>query len=137
MRKSISWILNFTNNLPNDKERIKCLQQNVDNDVLTLILRLTFDPGIEFLLPEGTPPYKVCEYPDQQNALYFESRKLYLFVKGGNDNLSPFRRETLFVELLQVIDPDDAKLLIAMKDKTLPYKKITKELVSQAFPNLY
>ena len=135
-RKSISWILNFTSNLPNNEEKIKCLLAN-DNSAMRIILRFTFDPHIKWLLPEGEAPYTPCEFPYQENILYAEARKLYLFVEGGNPDLNQQRREALFIKLLEVLDPQDAKLVVAMKDKTMPFKGITPELVLKAFPGLF
>lgn len=135
-RKAISWILEFTSKLPNDEEKIKCLRQN-DNNALRTILRFTYDPRAVWLLPEGAPPYKPTEFPHQENNLYAEIRRLYLFLEGGNPNLKQTRRESLFIELLQEVDPEDAKLLLAMKEKTLPYEGLSSELVLQAFPNLF
>jgi Family of unknown function (DUF6433) len=135
-RKSISWILNFTNNLPNDEERVHCLQAN-DNNSIRTILRFALDPNIKWLLPEGDAPYTPCEYPHQENMLYMEARRLYLFVEGGSPNLKQLRRETMFVELLQVLDPEDARLIMAIKDKNLPYKTLTAELVQRAYPGIF
>jgi hypothetical protein len=68
--------------------------------------------------------------------LFAEIRRLYLFLKGGNPNLTKLRRETLFIELLESVHPSDAKILIAIKDKKLPYKGLTAKLVKEAFPGL-
>lgn len=135
-RKSISWILDFTSKLPNEEEKIKCLQANNNNAILT-ILKYAYDPNIKWLLPEGDPPYTPCEYPHQENMLYQEIRRLYLFIEGGNPNLNPLRRESMFIEILQTVDPEDAKLLLAMKDKKLPYKGLNSKIVLKAFPGLY
>ena len=133
--KSISWILDFTNKLPNDEERIKCMQANVN--VLAPILRYKFDPKIEWLLPPGEPPYKKNTEKYNEDAFYREIRRLYLFIKGGNDNLKAMRREVLFIDMLEALPEDDAQLLIAMKDRKLPYKNITPKLVLKAFPGLF
>jgi hypothetical protein len=69
-------------------------------------------------------------------VLYAEVRKLYLFVKGGNDNLKPLRRETLFIQLLESLAPADADLLCAIKDKKMPYKGIDAKIIREAFPGL-
>ncbi len=61
---------------------------------------------------------------------------MYLFLEGGNDNLTPLRREQLFISLLESIDKEDAKLMLAAKDKKIPYKGITTKLVNTAFPGL-
>jgi hypothetical protein len=135
-RKAISWILDFTSKLPNEEEQIKCLQVNNNTAILT-ILKFCFDPNIKWLLPEGDAPYKPCEYPNVDNMLYTEARRLYLFVEGGNPNLTQLKRESMFVDLLQSINPEDAKLLVSIKDKKLPYKGLSSKTVLKAFPGLY
>jgi hypothetical protein len=136
MRKSIAWILKFTSELPNEEEQIKCLRAN-DNFAIKTILRGAFDPNVKWVLPEGEPPYTPCEYPNVENMLYSEVRRLYLFVEGGNDNVKPLKRESMFIDLLQSITPDDAKLMIAVKDKKLPFDGLTAETVLKAFPGLF
>jgi hypothetical protein len=135
-RKSISWILDYTSKLPNEEEKVKCLQAN-DCQSIRTILQGAFDPRIKWMLPEGDAPYTPCEYPNVDNMLYSETRRLYLFVEGGNDGLTTLKRESMFVDLLQSISPNDAKLLIAIKDKKMPYEGITPELVLKAFPGLF
>ena len=66
-----------------------------------------------------------------------EYQKFYNFVKGGNDGLSSLRRETMFINLLQGLHPLEAEILCLVKDKKLETKyKITKDLVSQAYPDI-
>ena len=48
--------------------------------------------------------------------------------------MTPLKRETLFIGLLESIDPEDAKVLLAAKDKKL--KGITAAIVNEAFPGL-
>ena len=135
-RKSIAWILEFTAKLPNEQEQIRCLQAN-DNNAIRTVLKFCFDPNINWLLPEGTPPYKASEFPNLENMLYSEARRLYLFVEGGNPNLKPLKRESMFVDLLQCITPDDAKLLCSIKEKTLPFKGLKPTTIQKAYPGLF
>ena len=66
-----------------------------------------------------------------------EYSKFYNFIKGGNDGLSSLRRETMFINVLQGLHPLEAEILCLVKDKQLETKyKITKELVSQAYPEI-
>lgn len=136
MKLSISEILKKASDLQSKNEKIEWLRKN-DMPVLRSILRHALDPNIQFNLPEGDPPYKPNPYPDQQGVLYSEARKLYLFVKGQRDDLSNFKRETLFVQFIENIDPEDAKLMLAVKDKKLPYKSLTPKLIQEAFPDLF
>jgi hypothetical protein len=66
-----------------------------------------------------------------------EYTKFYNFVKGGNDGLSSLRRETMFINILQGLHPLEAEILCLVKDKQLETKyKITKEIVSEAYPDI-
>jgi hypothetical protein len=66
-----------------------------------------------------------------------EYAKFYNFIKGGNDGLSSLRRETMFINILQGLHPLEAEILCLVKDKKLETKyKITKEIVSQAYPEI-
>ena len=121
--------------LKTKEDRIEALKANA-HPVLKNILKYTFDPNIKFLLPEGTPPYKENLF-DEPKVLLGEANKIYLFIEGGNKNLKPIRRERLFIDLLEIVSKEDAKLLIAMKDKKGIHKNITKEIVEKAFPELF
>jgi hypothetical protein len=135
-RKSIAWILDFASKLPNEEEKIKCLQAN-DNFAIRTVLQGAFDPNIKWLLPEGDAPYTPCTYPNMENSLYLEAKRLYLFVEGGNNNLTQLKRESMFLELLQTVSPDDAKMLVSIKDKKIPFEGLTAKIVLKAFPNLF
>ena len=72
-----------------------------------------------------------------KSSIRKEYEKFYNFVKGGNDGLSSLRRETMFINLLQGLHPLEAEILCLVKDKKLETKyKITKEIASQAYPNI-
>ena len=66
-----------------------------------------------------------------------EYTKFYNFLKGGNSGLSNLRRETMFINILEGLHPLEAEILILTKDKKLTDKyKITKEIVSAAYPQI-
>ena len=66
-----------------------------------------------------------------------EYTKFYNFLKGGNNSLSSLRRETMFINILEGLHPLEAEILILVKDKKLTDKyKITKEIVSAAYPQI-
>ncbi len=104
------------------------------------VLGYTYDPNVKWLLPDSDPPYRpLPKSADQEARLISELRKMYLFVDGPTDtqkNLSPAKRESLFIQMLEVVDPDDAKVILGMKNRKLLYKGLTKNLVAEAFPNL-
>lgn len=135
MKRSISEILKLVSEQPTRQSKVETLLKH-NTPVLTQVLQYALDPRIKWLLPEGSPPYKENVYPGQELNLYSEARRLYLFVEGGNPNLTNIKRELLFIQLLEILDPNDAKLIIAAKDKKIPYKGITVKLVNEAFPGL-
>ena len=66
-----------------------------------------------------------------------EYTKFYNFIKGGNNGLSNLRRETMFINILEGLHPREAEILVLVKDKRLTDKyKITKEVVSEAYPQI-
>lgn len=72
-----------------------------------------------------------------RSSIRKEYDKFYNFVKGGNDGLSSMRRETMFINTLQGLHPLEAEIVCLCKDKKLDTKyKITKEIISQAYPDI-
>ena len=75
--------------------------------------------------------------PGAKTTIRAQTKNLYHFVKGGNNGLSPMRRESMFINLLQSIHPLEAEILCLVKDKRLEEKyKITKEVAAEAFPDI-
>lgn len=138
MKRSLSEIMKKAASQKKVADRAGILAHN-DSPTMRKVLKYTFSDKITFdQLPEGAPPYKPNDLVDQENVLFAETRRLYLFTDGGNPDLKQMRKEQLFVEILENVDSEDAKLLIGMKDKKLPdeYKGITKAVVQKAFPGL-
>lgn len=120
------------------KDKIAKLQLYFkESRAFAIIFDLTFNSKIKWLLPPGTPPYHANDKDmDLQHVLKNEVRKLQYFINTREGNaMKPLRREMMFIELLESVDFYDAKLLISIKEKKLPYKSITKSLVQNAFPN--
>ena len=66
-----------------------------------------------------------------------EFKHFYHFIKGGNDGMSKIRREAMFINILEGLHPLEAEILCLIKDKQLDTKyHITKEIVSQAYPDI-
>jgi hypothetical protein len=58
-------------------------------------------------------------------------------VKGGNDSLSKIRRETIFIQILESLHPNEADVLVLVKDKKLEDKyDISLDVVKQAYPDI-
>ena len=66
-----------------------------------------------------------------------EFKNFYHFLKGGNPGLNAIRRETMFINILEGLHPLEAEIICLAKDKKLTDKyKITKEIVSEAYPDI-
>ena len=121
--------------LKKTQEKVDAIRYN-DSIQLRIILQGAFDPSVEWLLPPGEPPYTPNDLVDQQHVLIRDIEKLRYFVKGFYDNLPQAKRESMFVELLERVDQEDAKLLVAIKDKKLPFNGITLQHVKEGLPGL-
>lgn len=112
----------------------KAIANYKDNFLLKVIFAHAFLPAYKFLLPEGEPPFKPAPEPMgmTETNLYVECKRFHnVFC---NDKLKPLRRESLYIGLLEGIHPEEAKVLIAVKDQKLTklYPKITWKLASDA-----
>jgi hypothetical protein len=132
---SLAEVLKKCSEFEKKQQRIEALQYNA-SEPMKIVLQYMFHPAVNFLLPEGVPPYKISEF-NEPNMLYSHTRKLYHFIDGGNPDLSQIKREGMFIDLLQSVDPDDAELLIAMKEKKSPFEGLTQDVVLAAFPELF
>ena len=136
VRISISEIISGAASKKSTSEKVDFLRSN-DTPALRVVLKYTYDNSIEFLIPDVAPPWNKNEFEDEAKALlYREARRLKIFVKGGGyDNLNQIKRETLFINLLEDVDNDDAETLCQMITKK-PFKGLTKKTIQEAFANL-
>ena len=108
-----------------------------DNFATRALLQLNYHPDVKWHLPPGAPPYTPGQVADSTpNSLHFEVKKLDYYVDPSPHDLPMLRRESMFVELLERVDPSDAKLIIAVKDRKLSYKGLSYKLVKDTWPDL-
>lgn len=109
------------------------ITKHKDNFLLKVIFAHSFLESHKWKLPEGEPPFKPSAEPMGMNPtnLFAECKRMYVFMR---EDLKPIKRESLFIGLLEGIHPEEAKVLIAVKDQKLHkvYPKITHKLVSDA-----
>lgn len=73
----------------------------------------------------------------QHTSLRNEYKNFYLFIKGGNNELSQIRKETIFINMLQGLHPLEAELVCLVKDKNLTDKyKVSWDNVKEAYPDI-
>jgi len=159
-------VLNLVSKQRSNVKKVEVLKK-YDHPSLKALFIWNFDESIVSVLPPGEVPYaatseqnsfsgtlsgkiedavsKMSEMgsnslgsQDQgRSSIRKEYQKFYNFIKGGNDNLSSLRRESMFINILQGLHPLEAEILILVKDKKLDTKyKITKEIVTEAYPDI-
>jgi len=131
-------ILDLVSKQKTNAKKVEVLKE-YENDALKSLLIWNFDDSVISVLPSGEVPFKPNESPlgTDHSSLRREFKHFYNFVKGGNDTLPSIRRETIFIQILEGLHPDEAEVLCLVKDKQLQSKyKITKDLVSEAYPDI-
>jgi hypothetical protein len=138
-RLLISEILRKVSNAKTKQEKIDLLRRH-NTTALRQLLIINFDESIISMLPEGDVPYTPNDAPvgTDHSRLESEYRGLYRFFKGGQDKLPSLKRESMFVQLLEGLAAEEAELLVLAKDGRIndKYKRITKAVVSEAFPSI-
>ena len=134
--RSFAEILTQVSKTKSKKEKVTFLRQ-YQTDALRMICKASFDPKIEWELPEGDVPYRENDAPEgtEHSNLAYEARKLFHYIEGGNPKLTQNKRESMFIQLLEALHPDEADILIAAKDKILHrmYKGLSENVVKEAF----
>lgn len=115
--------------------RVEALRYN-QSEAMKAILQYMFHPEVEFLLPDTDPPYTPSTF-NSKGVLEHNIRKLNYFVRGGTTNMPQGKREMLFVQFLEDVDPQDAVLLLHLKEKKSPIKNLNKDIAIAAFPELF
>lgn len=140
MANNVNWyiheVLEQVDKAATKKEKIEILQK-YDSNVLKNVLIGTFDDAIQWNVPDTAPPFVPADERYPPSSLQKQLNQLLYFIKGNKgDELLKFKRETMFIRMLESIHPKDANIVLAMVAKKLPVKGLTKALVKEAFPNL-
>jgi|TARA_B100000424_G_scaffold264530_1_gene253064 hypothetical protein len=129
-------ILTKVNNAKDKPKKIEVLRK-YDTNELRMFLKGAFSEKLEWLLPEGKPPYTPNDAPvgTEHTWLKQEVKRMFHFLKGGNPQLSQMKRDNMFIQMLEGLSKEEAELLIWAKDNELNkhYKGLTANLVKEAF----
>jgi hypothetical protein len=133
---SIAEVLKKVNNAKTKDKKIAVLKEH-DSESLRMVIKSSFDPKIKWVLPEGQVPYKPNEVPEgtEHTLLSQEVRRLWHFIEGADNRTPRMRKETMFIQMLEGLHEDEAKVLCHAKDKELHkvYKGLSHEVVKTAF----
>jgi len=137
MTRTLGEILDTARKMTKPTEKTEYLRHHYTLG-LGWFLMLAFS-DVKWLLPEGTPPYQAGRATAGLTASHLvrELRRFYIFLDGGNPGLKQLRREMIFRDLLQTLDPTEVELLLSVKDKTFAKDfKCTEAFVRKTFPGL-
>ena len=131
-----SEILDKVHKAKTKDQKVSILKQN-DSEGLRMVLKSSFDPKIEWSIPEGEVPYRANDVPagTEHTVLAMESKKLWHFIKGADKGTPQHKKEQMFIQMLEGLHESEAKLLIAAKDKRIHqvYKGLSTNVVKEAF----
>ena len=117
-------------------EKVAILIVN-DNSSLRMVLKASFDPKIEWVIPTGEVPYTKNDAPmgTEHTVLQSEARKLWHFIKGADGETKQAQKERMFIQMCEGLHESEAQLLCDAKDKKLHqvYKGLSKDVVREAF----
>ncbi len=123
-----------------DEEKLQLLKKYGSVTPLSFLLSLNFRKDVVLDLPEGMPPLEPNEmdtvtHPDMMGTLATQIHRLKNCLP--NNNIKPFKKEEIFIQVLTACPMKDAEIVCAAKDKALEelYPSITSELVKKVFPS--
>jgi len=132
----LSEVLTKVNNAKTKDKKIAVLKEH-DSEPLRMIIKASFDPSIEWVLPEGNVPFKANEAPEgtEHTLLSQEVRKIWHFIKGADNQTPRMKKETMFIQMLEGLHKSEAEVLCHVKDKVLhqKYKGLSDNVVKTAF----
>ena len=135
MKQYVYEVLQEASKKSSKADKIKVLREN-ESWALKDILRGTLDSTVEWLLPKGEPPYKKSDAHNHATNLLRQNTQFKYFTKYGPGSKMPaYKREKIFIGLIEGIHPEDAQLVINMVNKT-PIKGVSRKVVEEAFPKL-
>ena len=138
---SAAEILEAVSKKKTKKEKIALLQKYSNRADFMYVLRGAYADNIEWLIPDGPLPEGISwsDSPSIDTAeerLIRAYRNFRYLVKGGADILQS-KREDIYLNMIRSLHESEAKLLMSIISKKLPYKGITKALVAEAFPQVW
>jgi len=133
MALSIAEVLEDVAKAKTREEKRNVLKKN-ESWSLKALLQQNYHPDASWLIPPGAPPYNANQNSADTSLLY-EAKKLEYYT-NGQTNIPMLKREAMFVTLLERLSPDEAEILIAVKDQKLSYRGLTYKLVKDTWPDL-
>jgi len=121
------------------KDRVSVIEKNL-SDILIKVLLYTFHPDYKWKIKEMPRDYKT---PNTLQGISYghlgtELRRIYMFQEGNETaetlEKNPRKQKQVLLQLLESLEPKEAKVLIGIMKKDLGVKHLTYAFVKEHFP---
>ena len=137
---SIIEILGLVEETKGKQSKVDILKQFVGRNDVKYALKAAFDDRVKFTLPDGLPDGFVLGDPDTPAGAYDIAperfirvfKRMQYWVEGGSAQASQSKREEIYLNTLKSLEKSEAEFLVAIKEKTMPFKSVTKEICELA-----
>ena len=134
-------ILEAASKLKTKKDKIEMLQTLGQRADFMYILRGAYSPNIEWLVPDGELPpgtsFNAAPSIDTADDRLIRAYRQFQYLVKGGPEMRQSKREDIYLNMIRSLHIDEAKLLMSIVGKRMPYKGITKALVAEAFPTVW
>lgn len=137
---SVVEILGLVEETKGKQSKVDILKQFTGRNDVKYALKAAFDPRVVFTLPDGLPDGFVVGDPDTPEGAMDMAperfirvfKRMQYWVEGGSAQASQSKREEIYLNTLRSLEKSEAEFLVAIKDKTMPFKSVTKEICELA-----
>ena len=137
---SVVEVLGLVEETKGKQSKIDILKQFTGRNDIKYALKAAFDPRVVFTLPDGLPDGFVVGDPDTPEGAMDMAperfirvfKRMQYWVEGGSAQASQSKREEIYLNTLKSLEKSEAEFLVAIKDKTMPFKSVTKEICELA-----
>jgi len=139
---SVVEILGLVDDTKGKQAKVDILKQYLERQDVKYALKAAFDDRVQFTLPEGLPDGVVVGDPDTPEGAMDMAperfirvyKRMQYWVKGGsaNNTSKAAKQEEIFLNTLRSLEKSEAEFLLAIKEKTMPFKSVTKEICELA-----
>ncbi len=138
---SVAEILSEASKIKGKKDKIDFLRDYGNRPDFMYVLRGAYAKNIEWLVPNGPLPegvqYSDVPAVDLADDRLIRAYKQFMYLVKGGPDMRQAKREEIYLNMVRSLHSSEAKLLVSIVGKKLPYKGLTKALVTEAFPEVF
>ena len=135
----VAEILSEASKIKAKKDRVEFLSQYKNRKDLEHIVKGAYHPAIVWLVPDGPLPEGVefsnAPAVDLADDRLIRAYRMFASLVKGGPEMRQSKREDIYLNLLRSVHESEAKLLMSVVGKKLPYKGLTRNLMLETFPD--